>query len=458
MKIIGSLLFFLITFSCFAADDANLLVHEHKLENGLKIIVKEDHGAPVVVSQLWYKVGSGFEPGGITGISHVLEHMMFKGTQKYPAGVFSKIIAENGGEENAFTSYDFTTYYQKLAAKRLEISFKLEADRMQHLNFSPEEFDKEIKVVKEERRMRTDDNPSALTYERFYAAANLSNPYHHPTIGWMNDLNQLRTSDLAVWYDTWYVPNNATLVVVGDVNPDDIFLLAKKYFGEIPYHNLSPIKSQREPKPHGTRHIIVEKPAKLPLLLMGFNVPSLKTVDAPWEAYALDVLAGILDGGSSARLTRELIRGKQIAASASAGYDLYRRFDSLFILDGIPSKGHSVEELKAAFLGQINQLKTDLVTKDELRRVKAQVVANKIYERDSLFGQALLIGALESIDLSWRAGEEYVAHIKAVTPEQIRLVAKKYLIPQRLTIAELKPLPLHSTTVPTNTKDKKYVR
>ena len=213
-------------YSAIAAE----LVHEYQLANGLKLIVKEDHRAPVVTTHVWYKVGSAHEPGGLTGISHVVEHMMFKGTKNHANGEFSKIIAARGGKENAFTSRDFTGYYQNLNAKHLAVSFKLEADRMRNLVLKDEDFAKEIEVVKEERRMRVDDNPNALTYERFMASAHISSPYHHMTIGWMNDLNHLSNTDLKRWYQTWYAPNNATLIVVGDVKPPACLSISKKIF------------------------------------------------------------------------------------------------------------------------------------------------------------------------------------------------------------------------------------
>jgi len=208
-------------------------VHEKILKNGLKILVKEDRRSPVVVTQIWYKVGSSYEPNGITGISHMLEHMMFKGTKKYPAGEFSKIIAENGGNENAFTGQDYTAYFQTLEKSRLEISLKLEADRMRNLNLLEKELLKELEVVTEERRMRTDDKPRSKMYEHFMALAFSNSPYKNPVIGWPGDIAAYKVEDLNAWYRRWYAPNNATLVVVGDVEPNAVFALAEKYFAPI---------------------------------------------------------------------------------------------------------------------------------------------------------------------------------------------------------------------------------
>ncbi len=420
-------------------------VHEFRLDNGLKILVKEDHRAPVVVAQIWYKVGSSYEHLGITGISHVLEHMMFKGTAKHPAGEFSRIIAENGGRENAFTGQDYTAYFQQLEKSRLPVSFELEADRMRNLTLPPEEFKKEVAVVMEERRMRTEDKPTALTYEQFNAAAFVSSPYHNPVIGWMADLKSLTVDDLRDWYARWYAPDNATLVVVGDVDPQAVLELARRYYGPLQPSKVAPPKPRTEIEQKGPRRITVRAPAKLPYLIMGWQAPVLNTVEDEREAYALEVLAGVLAGGDSARLPKELVRGSQIAADADAGYDLYARQQSLFLLDGTPAEGHSVAELRKALLAQVERLKREPVSVAELERIKAQVVAGKIYEQDSVFYQAMQLGMLETVGLGWRKLDEYPERIRAVTPQQVQAVARKYLIDDHLTEAVLEPLPLGQT-------------
>lgn len=429
---------------------APLSVHEYTLDNGIKLLVKEDHRAPIATFMIWYKVGSGQESNGITGISHALEHMMFKGTPQYPAGRFSKLIAQQGGEDNAFTSTDFTAYFEKIAAKSLPLSFQLEADRMQHLLLEQSEFAKEIEVVKEERRLTLENDPQALLQERFNAAAHLATPYHHPIIGWMNDLENLHNTDLQKWYQTWYAPNNAIIVVVGDVTPEKMLTYAQKYFGAIPKREIPQIKPQREPPTKGTRNVTVKAPANLPYLVLGFNVPSLVTAEHPEEAYALTVAAAILDGGDSARLSTKLIRGKQLALQTSADYSLYNRFDTLFTLDAVPIEPHTTAELQEALLAEIKLLQTEKVTQAELDRNKAQVIAEKTYRKDSLLGQATEIGMLESVGLSWRTNEEFASKIAAVTPEQIQEVAKKYLTAQSLTVAQLVPLPMSTATQPNN--------
>ncbi|MDH5513714.1 MAG: insulinase family protein [Gammaproteobacteria bacterium] len=417
-------------------------VHEFRLDNGLKLLVKEDHRAPVMVSQVWYKVGASYEPSGITGVSHVLEHMMFKGTETYPPGEFSRIIAENGGSENAFTSQDYTTYFQRMEKSRLPISLKLEADRMRRLQLQDEEFQKEIRVVMEERRMRTDDKPTALTYEQFRATAYMAGSYRSPTIGWMNDLENMELSDLADWYRRWYAPNNATLVVVGDVDPQEVLALAKEYFGPLKPEQIAPPKPRIEPPQLGRRSVTVQVPAEVPYTIMGYKVPVLLTAEEDWEPYALEVLAGILDGGDSARLTKELVRGSRIVTNAGAGYDLYSRQADLFLLDATPAAEHTVEEAQQALFEQIRRLQDKPVTRDELERVKSQVVASDVYEQDSIFYQGMKIGQLETVGLDWRLADQYVERINAVTAEQLQAVARKYLVEKNLTVAVLDPLPM----------------
>ena len=423
-------------------------VTEYQLENGLKLVVKEDHRAPVVISQVWYKVGASYENDGITGVSHVLEHMMFKGTDAHPPGEFSRIIAENGGRENAFTSKDYTAYFQRLEKSRLAVSFELEADRMRNLHLQDKEFQKEINVVMEERRLRTEDKPTALTYEQFVASAFVSNSVRIPTIGWMNDLENMELSDLQAWYQRWYAPNNAIVVVVGDVEPEAVLALAKKYFGPLQPEEIIPPKPRLEPPQQGKRYVNVQVPAEVPYTIMGYKAPVLKTAEVDWEPYALEVLANILDGGDSARLTRELVRGSQIATSAGAGYDLYDRQAGLFLLDGTPAGSHTIAEVQQALFEQVLRLQQTLVTADELARVKSQVVASNVYEQDSSFYQAMKVGQLEAVGLDWQLADAYVDRINAVTAGQVQAVAKKYLVEAQLTIAELDPLPMETGSVP----------
>ncbi len=419
-------------------------VHSFTLGNGMKVLVKPDHRSPVAVSQVWYKVGGSYEYAGVTGVSHALEHMMFKGTEKLKPGEFSEIIAANGGSENAFTGKDYTAYFQRIASDRLELCLENEADRMRNLQLTEAEFKKEIEVIKEERRSRTDDSPTSLTYERFNAAAFINSSYQQPIIGWMEDLDSMQLKDLSSWYQTWYAPNNATLVVAGDVDPLQVYQWAKKYFGPLTPSKIEPPKPRREVEQMGERRIIVKVPAKVPYLLMGYKVPVLNTAKNENDIYALEVLAGVLDGGNSSRLSQQLVRGSEVASSVSAGYDLYARQQSLFLFDGTPRDGHSVKELETAIKKQIKIIQNKAPSKKELDRVKAQVMAASVYEKDSVFYQAMQLGTLETVGLGWQKKDEYLQKVQQVTAEQVRLVAKKYLINDGLTVAVLEPQPINA--------------
>lgn len=420
--------------------------HEFKLDNGLKLIVQEDHRAPVAVVQIWYKVGSSFEYDGITGISHALEHMMFKGTEKVPPGRFSEIVSARGGDENAFTSTDYTAYFQTWSAENVGLSFELEADRMRNLLLAESEFKNEIRVVLEERRLRTDDNPQALLGETARSIAYQTSPYRQPVIGWAADLKSMRVDDLQSWYTRWYAPDNATLVVVGDVEPTAVHALAKKHFGPIARQQVRAPKARPETVQQGTKSVTVtSNKARVAQLYMAYKSPVLNDALAPgaevqeWEIYALDVLSETLDGGPSARLPRRLVRETGLAADVGADYSSASRLATLFSFHAAPSGDHTLEELEQAILREIEELQKTPPTTDELARIKTQVVADRYYERDSMFYQGLIIGTLESVGLDWRLKDEYVDKIKAVTPEQVRAVAAKYLVPERLTIAKLLP-------------------
>ena len=431
------LLTLLSLFSCHTLA----FVHEFKLDNGLKILVKEDHRAPVAVAMVWYNVGSADEPGGITGVSHALEHLMFKGTKKFPLGVFSKTIAELGGQENAFTNTDYTAYFEKIAAKNLAISFELEADRMQNLQFEPTEFKKEMQVIQEERRLRTDDNPQALALERFFAAAHLASPYHHPVIGWMSDIKQLQIADASAWYHEYYAPNNATIVVVGDVDATHVRELAQHYFGHLTPHTQKIRKLQPEPPRLGNKQTQVYAPAQVPAILMGYTVPTVKTANVHDEAepYALELISGVLDAGNSSRFNEQLVRGKHIASSIVVEYSLYSRYQTQFILYGTPNQLHTVPDLKQAMLDELNRLKNELISDKELNRVKTQVIAQKTFERDSVFTQAMELGVLETLGIGWKTSELYADRINRITPQQLQKTAQRYFKENNLTEALLIP-------------------
>ena len=428
---------------------ANAAIQEFKLDNGLKLIVQEDHRSPVVVSQVWYRAGSLDEVNGKTGVAHVLEHMMFKGTKQVKSGQFSRLIAAAGGKENAFTSTDYTCYFQQLEKSHLPLSFKLEADRMANLQLTDEEFAKEIKVVMEERRWRTDDKPQSKVNEAFQGAVYRAHPYSRPVIGFMNDLENMTAADAREWYNNWYAPNNATLVVVGDVKAEEVYKLAKQHFGKLKPKVLPVRKPQVEPEQIGERRVVVKAPAKLPYLLMGYHVPALMNPDTDWEPYALEVLAGVLSGNPAARLNQRLVRESKLAIDASAGYDLMSRGrQSVFAMDATPSEGKTVADVEAALIEQIENIKKSGVTTEELERVKAGVIAADVYQRDSMFYQGMQIGTIETIGFSWKILEDYPKKLRAVTPEQVQAVAKKYLLKDNLTIATLDPQPIDPNAKP----------
>jgi zinc protease len=430
-----------VLFAC-CATAIGAEAQQRTLANGMKVIVKEDHRSPIVVSMVWYRAGSMDEVSGTTGVAHVLEHMMFKGTEKIPAGEFSRIIARAGGRDNAFTSRDYTAYHQQLHKSKLAVALELEADRMANLVLSDEEFSKEIRVVMEERRMRTDDDAHARVSEQLMATVYAVHPYRTPIIGWMNDLSNMRASDARHWYETWYVPNNAVLVVAGDVVTEEVFELAEKHFGPIPSRALPIRRPQAEPPQSGIKRITVKAPGELPYLLMAYHVPVLRDPAEDWEPYALYVLNGILDGYEAARLNRELVKTARIAVSAGSSYDAINRGEGLFYLDGTPAQGRSVADVEAALRRQVARIVDEGISEAELKRVKAQVTAADVFSQDSVYGQASRIGMLETVGIPYQTMDLQVRKVGQVTAEQVREVARKYLIDDNLTVAVLDPQPL----------------
>lgn len=409
------------------------ITHEFTLDNGLKVIVREDHRAPIVVSQLWYKVGSSYEVPGSTGLAHALEHMMFKGSSKLGPGESSRILRELGADENAFTSDDYTAYYQVLARDRLEVALEMEADRLAGLTLPEDEFLREIEVIKEERRMRTDDRPNGLAYERFKALAYPASSYHIPTIGWMHDLERMTIEDLRQWHNDWYAPNNAVLVIVGDVQLDEIKTLVKRHFAAIPARPIPVAKTPIELAEPGERRLTLYLKTQLPSLMLGFNVPSLKTAENKKDIHALRLISALLDGGDSARLASQLERKQELVAGASAWYDAFSRGDSLFVLSATPNvqKGISLEKVEHALWQQLQALQTTPPTDAELKRVRAQVIAAEVYAQDSINSQARVIGMLETVGLSWRLLETDIDSLNAITPADIQAAAQRYFTRSR---------------------------
>lgn len=420
---------------------------EFTLNNGLRLIVREDHRAPTVAHMVWYRAGSIDEFNGTTGVAHALEHMMFKGTQTVGPGEFSRRVAALGGRENAFTSKDYTGYFEQVEKSRLPDMMKLDADRMQNLKLSAEEFKKEIQVVMEERRLRTDDQPQAMVYEQLMAAALIANPYRRPIIGWMDDLQHMTVEDTRDWYQRWYAPNNAIVVVSGDVDPQQVKAWAEQYYGSIPSRVLPERRGQIEPKQIGIRRVSVKAPAENPYLMMAYRAPQLLDVEKDQDVYALQVLAAVLDGYSNARLSSQLVRTQRVANDVGASYDGIGRGPQFFILAGVPAVGKTPAALEQALRAQVAQIATHGVTEAELKRVKAQVVASQIYKRDSVFGQAMEIGFSEMSGISWRDIDRILEKVKAVTPAQVQDVAKRYFSDDQLTVATLVPQPVDKETL-----------
>lgn len=429
-----------------AATTAELEPQLFTLKNGMQLIVKPDHRAPTAVHMLWLRVGSMDELSGTTGVAHVLEHMMFKGTPTVKAREFSQRVAALGGEDNAFTSTDYTAYYQQIPKDKLAEVMKLQADGFVNNQWPDDEFKHELEVVKEERRMRTDDQPRSLLYEQLMAASYVLNPYRNPIIGWMNDLDHLTPDDARAFYQQWYTPLNAAVVIAGDVQPEEALALAEKYYGSLPAKPLPVRKSALEPTQMGIKRLEIKAPAEQANLLMAFKVPQLTSVDQPtendWDALALTVLSAILDGNDGARLERHLINSEQrIADNASTRNGLYGRGPQLFFVSGVPASGKTVEDLEAALRAQIKRVADEGVTEAELQRVKTQWIAAEIYQRDSVFSQANDLGSLWAMGLPLTTKDKLIEMLRKITPDQVKNVAKKYFGDDQLTVAVLNPQP-----------------
>jgi zinc protease len=434
--------FSLAMFASMTGRAAPEATTEQRLGNGMRIIVKPDHRAPVAVVMVWYRVGSMDEVNGVTGVAHALEHMMFKGTRTTGAGEYSRIISAAGGRDNAFTTNDYTAYFATLQKSHLELALRLEADRMANLTLAPEEWSREIKVVMEERRYRTDDRPRALVYEQLMATALSEHPYRRPIIGWMSDLQHMTAEDAREFYRRWYVPNNAVLVVVGDVSPPEVVAAAEKYFGGVKSRPLPERKPQEEPAQLGTKRLTVKAPAELPYVLMVFRAPALRDPAQDWEPYALEMLSAVLSGNAAARLPNNLVRTERLASAASASYDGLARGPGFFYLSATPTPGKSAADVEEGLRREMARIVSDGVSSGELDRAKAQAVASHVYERDSMMYQAREIGEMEMVGISHTTLDLQLRKLREVTPEQVQEVARKYYVEDALTIARLDPQPL----------------
>jgi zinc protease len=335
---------------------------------------------------------------------------------------------------------DYTAYFQQIERSKLAEVMRLEADRMNNLNFDDAEFAKEIQVVMEERRLRTEDKASGLLYENLMATAYKATPYRHPIIGWMNDLENMVPNDARQWYRDWYAPNNATVVIAGDVDPEKVRAIAEATYGTLSARELPVRKPQIEPAQRGTKQVIVKAPADTPQLAMAWKVPHIDPAKIEdYEPYALALLAAVLDGYDNARLNRALVKQDRIANSIDAGYDMVARGPQLFMILGTVAKGKTVAQLENGIRLVLSELKTKGITAAELKRIQVRILADKIYKRDSIFGQAMEIGSSEIAGVSWKQLDPILDRLQMVTPEQVQAVAKKYLIDDTLTIATLEP-------------------
>lgn len=410
---------------------------EYLLSNGMKVLLVEVPKAPVVTVQVWYRVGSRNEVMGRAGLSHMLEHMMFNGTARYPKGTFSRLIKKNGGVDNAFTSQDFTAYFENLSADRVDLALELEADRMQGLALNREEFQREREVVKEERRLRIDDDPQAYLVETLYAQIFLSHPYHWPIIGWMSDLNAMTLDDLQRHYDTYYSPNNATLVVVGDIKAEALLPRIKRLFEPIPRGPAPPPVVGQEPDQRGERRVILKREAQLPFVMVGYRVPNFSNDDA----YALSVLESVLSHGKSGRLYRSLIYEQQLGLAVGAEYTLMQADPGLFYFYTIVKPGQKVETVEAALLQEVQKIQAQPPSEQELQRAKNNVEAAYIFQQDSNFRHAMLLGEAETVGAGWQSVGQFVDRIRSVTGKDVQRVAQKYLIEDARTVGILLPLP-----------------
>ncbi|MCX7794117.1 MAG: insulinase family protein [Thermodesulfovibrionales bacterium] len=411
-------------------------VQEYVLKNGLKVIILKDHKAPVATFQIWYRVGSIDEPKGKTGLSHLFEHMAFRGTPKYGSKELSRLIQKNGGIDNAYTTKDYTAYFQILPSDRIDLSIEIEADRMRNLLLREEDLQYERAVVMEERRLRYEDDPEASLFEEVQLTAFKAHPYRWPVIGMMSDLLSITREDLISYYRRFYNPSNAFIIVAGDVNPEEMIKKIKEFFEQIPEGESPERHYSEEPPQRGERRIYLKKEAEIPYLLIAYHVPSFPHTDAP----ALEVLSSILTG-KSGRLYKEIISKKRIAASVDASYSGLNRFPYLFFFDGIPLEGKDVKELEEAIYEVIEDIIRTPPSEREIEKAKNQIEAALIMEMDSVYSMARIMGTFELLG-GWHLKDRYLEKIREVRPEDVQRVASKYLIEDNRTVGILVPINL----------------
>jgi zinc protease len=407
---------------------------EFVLDNGLKVLLMEDHKSPAVTFQVWYRVGSRNEKDGKSGLSHFLEHMMFKGTPKVRAEEYSQIIAKNGGRSNAFTTPDVTVYFATMSRDKIGTEIELEADRMVNASLGEAYFEPEKRVIQEERRLRTDDNPASALSEVTSAVAYMVHPYRRPVVGWMEDIENLTRQDLVDYYKLYYAPNNAYIVVIGDFSTNEILPKIKAAFEKVP-RGAEPPKIRVDELPQlGERRIILKREAELPFILLFYHTPNLKSPDS----YALDLLSVVLAGGRSSRLYRDLVYQKRMVRSIDADYSGLSVDPGGFTVTAQLMPGKEAAEVEREIDALLEKVKTELISERELQKAKNQIEAEFIFAQDSIFGQAMKIGYYEAVG-GWRLIDSYIDGIRKVTREDIQKVARQYLDHDRRTVGVMIP-------------------
>jgi zinc protease len=422
--------FIFLTFTVSASE-----VKEYELKNGLKIIVLEEHKSPVATFQIWYRAGSKDEPAGKSGLSHLLEHMMFKGTSKYGPSEFSKIVQRNGGTDNAYTTKDYTAYFTLLSSDRIMISIDLESDRMSNLILDPKEMLSEKNVVMEERRLNYEDDPENSLYEDVVAAAYKVHPYQRPVIGWMSDLEHIERDDLYEFYKTYYSPDNAFILIVGDVDADKMVEKVRQSFENI---HTGPSKERIksvEPEQRGERRVYLKKEAKLPYILIAYHTPSFPHDDS----YALEVLSFILSDGKSSRLYKSLVYEQKVSLSVSAYYSTFNKEPYLFFFSSKASPGKDIKDVETSIYREIDRIKEEPPSAYEVQKAKNQIEASFIMDQDSIFMQAMNYGIFEMLG-DWRLIEKYLDGIRKVTPDDVLRAANKYFKEDNRTVGILMPI------------------
>lgn len=417
-----------------AATSQTTQVQEFVLDNGLKVLLLEDHKSPAVTFQVWYRVGSRNEKDGKSGLSHFLEHMLFKGTPKVKPEEYSRIIAKNGGRSNAFTTSDVTVYFATMSRDKIGVEIELEADRMVNALLGETYFEPEKKVIQEERRLRTEDNPVSALGEVTGAVAYMVHPYRRPVIGWMDDIQHLTRQDLVDYYKLYYAPNNAFIVMTGDFSTQEMLPKIKAAFGNLPRGAEAPKVRAEEPPQQGERRVTLKKEAELPFVLMYYHTPNLKSPDS----YALDVLSVVLAGGRSSRLYHDLVYQKRLARSVDADYNGLAIDPSVFSVTAQLMPGKEPAEIEREMDRLLEQVKIELISDRELQKAKNQIESAFIYAQDSIFGQAMKIGYYEAVG-GWRLMDGYLDGIRKVTREDVQRVAKAYLDRDRRTVGILLP-------------------